>query len=116
MNVPNLDAAVVPAAKIIDYLLSDSHPDGKHKAKFFKAFGFAADNWQALEMAVRQHAADHEVAKVEPSPFGVRYVVEGIMKTPDGRTPFVRSVWFVKNDEDITRFVSAYPPGRRSDD
>lgn len=38
------------------------------------------------------------------------------METPDGRTPFVRSVWFVKNAEDITRFVTAYPPGRSSDD
>lgn len=52
MNVPNLDAVVVPAAKITDYLLSDSHPNGKHKAKFFKAFGFSLDDWQALEQAV----------------------------------------------------------------
>lgn len=36
MNVPNLETAVVPAGKITDCLLSDSHPDGKHKAKFFR--------------------------------------------------------------------------------
>lgn len=38
------------------------------------------------------------------------------MKSPDGRMPFVRTVWFVKNAEEITRFLTAYPPGRRSDD
>jgi Domain of unknown function (DUF6883) len=109
MKVPNFQSAAVPSAKITDYLLSETHADGKHKAAFFESFGFTQSRWQELQRALRQHIADHDVAKVEPSPFGMRYVVEGIMKTPDGRSPLVRSVWFIDNDEETPRFVTAYP-------
>ena len=116
MKLPNLETAVVPAAKIMDYLLSETHSDGKHKARFFQAFGFSLHDWQALEHAVRQHVSDHEVAKVEPSPFGTRYVVEGIITAPDGRSPLIRTVWFVRNEEESPQFVTAYPLRRRDDD
>jgi uncharacterized protein DUF6883 len=116
MKVPNLEMAVVPATKITDYLLSETHPDGKHKARFFQAFGFLLDNWQALEHVVRQHVFDHEVTKVEPSASGTRYVVEGIITAPDGRSPLIRTVWFVRNEEEMPQFVTAYPLRRRDDD
>lgn len=115
MKVPNFNAAVVPREKITEYLLSDTHPDGKHKARFFEAFGFRVDDWQVLEQALRDHVGHHEVAKVEPSPFGVRHVVEGIMPAPDGRSLLVRTVWFIESNEATPRFATAYPL-RRSDD
>lgn len=55
------------------------------------------------------HAADHELAKIEASPFGTRYIIEGRIITPDGRNPKVRSVWFISTGDDIPRLVSAYP-------
>ena len=58
---------------------------------------------------LRRHAADYEVARTENSPFGARYVVEGIMATPDGRDPLVRTVWFVDTGAETPRFVTAYP-------
>lgn len=60
------------------------------------------------------HAAEHDVARAESSPFGTRYVVEGIMNAPDGRAPLIRSIWFIERAETIPRFVSAYPLKRRS--
>jgi hypothetical protein len=116
MQVPNLEAAIVPAAKIVDYLLSATHPDGKHKAAFFEAFGFARDRWRELEQSLKQHLADHDIARNEPSRFGTRYAVEGIMTTPDGRSPFVRTIWFIENNDDIPRFVTAYPLRRPGND
>lgn len=116
MKLPNIENAVVPAAKIVDYLLSDSHPDGKHKARFFQAYGFSLDDWQSLEHTLRQHISDHEVAKVEPCHVGTRYVVEGVIATPDGRSPLIRTVWFVRNEEETPQFVTAYPLRRRDDD
>ena len=50
---------------------------GSEGAAFFTKFGFRADAWQQLAPALIDHARRHEVAKEEPSPFGVRYVVEG---------------------------------------
>jgi len=116
MKVPNFETAVVPTTKLTDYLLSETHPDGKHKARFFKAFGFSLDIWQTLESALRQHISGHEVAKVEMSSLGTRYVVEGIMVVPDGRSPLVRTIWFVRNQEEIPQFVTAYPIRRRDND
>ncbi|MGH8489350.1 MAG: DUF6883 domain-containing protein, partial [Gammaproteobacteria bacterium] len=77
MKLPNVDAAVVAEDKITSYLLSPTHRDGRHKAAFFLGLGFAAEAWQSLAAALLRHAADHEVAKVESTPFGTRYVVEG---------------------------------------
>jgi hypothetical protein len=114
MKLPNQAQASVPEEKITAYLLSFIHRDGRHKAAFFTRFGFALDAWETLAMALRQHAADHEVAKVEDSPFGTRYVVEGTITAPDGRTPVIRSVWFINTGQDTPRFVTAYPLEREA--
>ncbi|HEX6386116.1 MAG TPA: hypothetical protein VF177_15705 [Anaerolineae bacterium] len=109
MKLPNREQAFVPKAKITAYLLSLAHEDGHGKAKFFTQFGFQVEEWQTLASALQRHAVDHEVTKVEESPFGKRYVIEGAMAAPGGRSPFVRSVWFVRSGEQIPRFVTAYP-------
>jgi len=38
--MPNNDQSIVADSKITDYLLSETHEIGKHKAEFFKRFGF----------------------------------------------------------------------------
>ena len=109
MRLPNLEAAAVPEGKVTGYLLSTMHRDGRHKAAFFLGFGFTTGGWQTLAAALLNHAADHELAKVEDTPFATRYVVEGTMKTPDGSTPRIRPVWFLESNQDTPRFVTAYP-------
>jgi hypothetical protein len=109
VKLPNHDQAVVPREKIVNYLLSLVHRDGRSKALFFSGFGFSVDAWQTLADALLRHAADHEVAKIEPSSFGIRYIVEGELHAPDGRTPLVRVVWFIGTDEELPRLATAYP-------
>ncbi len=36
MPIPSSDKAMVPAGKVRRYLLSDTHPQGRHKAAFFR--------------------------------------------------------------------------------
>ena len=109
MKLPNTDQAVVPSDKITNYLLSLTHPDGRDKAAFFMAFGFSPEAPMQLEVALLQQAESQEVIKSISNMFGVRYVVEGELETPDGRNPLVRSVWFIAIDEEIPRLVTAYP-------
>jgi hypothetical protein len=116
LELPNGQNAEIPQAKIRGYLLSPTHRDGQHKAEFFTRFGFSVTAWQELAAALRQHAIDHEIAKEEDSPFGKRYIVEGIIQAPDGRTPMLRTVWFIETGADTPRFVTAYPLRRTSDD
>jgi len=66
-----------------------------------------------LANALRRHAAENEVVKTEQTPFGTRYVVEGPLSTPNGRSVNVRVVWFVEHAETIPRLVTAYPLERR---
>ena len=91
MKLPNCEHTVVPRAKVVAYLLSDTHRDGQHKAVFFKRFGFAAAEWERLVQALCEHAAEHDVARVETSSYGQRYIVEGIIRSPDMRNPLIRS-------------------------
>jgi hypothetical protein len=112
MKLPNAERASVPAQKITGYLLSSSHRDGRGKAEYFSHFGFSVNAWQGLAKALQQHAVDHEVSKVEDSPFGTRYVIEGMILTPDGRNAVIRSVWFIETGAETPRFVTAYPLGR----
>jgi hypothetical protein len=114
MKLPHYDRALVPREKITDYLLSEIHLDGRHKAVFFGRYGFAVEFWERLAEALRQHAAEHDVAREEDSPFGRRYVVEGIITTPVGQTPRLRSVWFIRHGEETPRLVTAYPLQERA--
>jgi hypothetical protein len=109
VKLPNAENAVILEAKLVNYVLSPWHPLGHHKAEFFRRFGFSVAAWQKLAQALLKHAAQHEVTKVEDSPFGRRYIVEGEVMAPDGRLPLIRAVWFVESGEDVPRLVTAYP-------
>ena len=109
MKLPNVEQAITPPEKFTTYLLDTTHPKGRGKALFFLHFGFTASEWQVLARAFITHAQQHEVVRVVPTLFGVRYIVEGSLETPSGRRPIVRVVWFVRNDEVSPRLVTAYP-------
>ncbi len=109
MKLPNSDLATVDRDKITEYLLSDAHPDGSHKARFFKRFGYQSGRWERLEHDLRAHARRHSVVKTVESEHGVRYTMEGMMEAPDGRNPRIRTVWFIQKNSTRPRFITAYP-------
>ena len=113
MKLPNRRNAHVNQAKLNRYLLSLEHAHGRHKAIFFRGFGFSANKSKVLAQALLQHATKHDVAKIEDSAYGKRYVIDGILEAPDGRDPTVRAIWFIENGKAIPRFVTAYPLERR---
>lgn len=109
MRLPNAERAIVSPAKIVNYLLSPTHRAGKSKAAFFSAFGFSANDWPAMTVALRRHATDNAVSMAEETEFGVRYVVDGPMRAPDETLLNVRSVWYIDAEGDAPRFVTAHP-------
>lgn len=72
MNLPHANQPRVDRNKIIDYLLSSTHPDGSSKAEFFGKFGFSTENWQNFAEALRIHGETHPVVKYVESSFGTR--------------------------------------------
>ncbi len=114
MKLPNYEKAIVRRKKIVDYLLSRIHKDGRGKATFFERFGFISESWEILGEALKRHAGEHEVNKSEASPFGMRYIIDGGLDTPDGRRPDVRVVWFIEQGADVPYLVTAYPARGKS--
>lgn len=97
--------------KLHGYLLSDSHPVGRFKARFFAALGYTPDDWQVLEADFRiQHLG--QSAELGPSNSkGQTYTIRAILKGPNGQSAQVLSVWFVRTQTGIPHFVTAYPGG-----
>lgn len=108
MELPNAGKAQVDITKITDYLVSWSHPDGRNKAVFFYSFGFTIEEPEAFREALRKHGATQAVVAGVASRYGVRYLVEGALETPDGRNPLVRTVWICDFDIQIPRLITAY--------
>jgi len=109
MKLPFREHAFVPGAKLVDYLLSPAHPVGKSKAQFFAAFGFDAANAADLERQLITIAQTEDLHKAISSPYGEKYVVQGILRAADGRRAIIDTVWIIEPGEDRPRFVTAYP-------
>ena len=112
MRLPNGQNARVEREKITDYLLSTTNPRGRNKAVFFLSFGFSTEHWQAFAEALRLQATDLEVVKVLETVHGLRHHVDGVLETPDGRNPQVRTVWQMDVGSDSPRLITAYPQRR----
>ena len=113
MTLPNIDQVVVPRAKVVDYLLSQTHRDGRHKAAFFLRFGFTPDKWQEMAAALVQHAVDHGLTREEPSPFGRRL---GARRSLDPRHPLPFSdmhIWDIIAERQATQQIQAAVASRK---
>lgn len=109
MKLPNAENALVEDPKLTGYLLNPKHPHGTHKARYLARFGFTIKDLDAARRALLEHGRCHDVARVSQTGFGPRYAVEGVLKTPDGRNPYVRTVWQMDDGEVAPRLITAYP-------
>ena len=109
MKLPKAELALVEQQKVTKYLLNREHPDNGGKADFFIDLGFSAEAWETLAQALRLLAVNSPVTRSMESLHGKKYIVEGEIETPIGKTPMVRTVWIVDSGETIARLVTAYP-------
>jgi len=54
-------------------------------------------------------AREGQVTKMERSPYGTKYVVDGQLETPEKGLVLIRTVWILEEGETYPRFVTAYP-------
>lgn len=109
MGVPNAVHAAIDPKKLREYLLSTTHPVGRFKAAYFGSLGFSRDSLEELETCLRRHLETAAETKAEMTPFGLKYIVRGMIAGPSGRETELVSVWIVLSGEAIPRFVTAYP-------
>ena len=113
MTLPNADRALIPEAKLFDYLLSPVHPVGKFKARIFTGLGYSQRNWQRLEADLRNQHLTQSATLVETTRHGRKYEIRAILRGPGGQAAEVVSVWIIRANDEAPRFVTAYPGGRR---
>jgi len=77
VRLPNAHQAIIDPRKLADYLLSDTHPVGRIKARFFRSFGFRRDAPEELAAALLAHAAGHDASELQATLFGVKYLIGG---------------------------------------
>ena len=108
-KLPSAADAIIPREKVVNYLLSTSHPVGRSKAVYFGALGFDEAQPEVFEAALLQHATSAMVIEQEANEFGEKFVLEGGLDGPKGNASRVRSVWIILKEEDTPRLVTAYP-------
>ena len=94
-------------------MLSMEHPIGRFKAKFWMSFGYSLERYHLLLDGLSKHVYN-DFNESEVTEFGVRYTIEAPIKAPDGRSPVVRSVWFIEKGSASPEFITAYPVKRRT--
>ena len=110
-RLPNAEKAIIEAEKLCDYVLSFAHPVGRLKAAFFQRLGYSAENWEAFERSLRELILSQDVAEVEESQYGQKFIVEGTFTSSSGETVQTVTVWVILKGENMPRFITAYPGG-----
>lgn len=109
MRLQNKENAYIPPAKLLDYLLSETHLVGKSKAKLLRSVGFHETNIDLLKQGLLSIAHSEDAIEVLNSPHGVKYVIDGEIKTPVGLSLKMRTIWIIDKGQEHPRFVTAYP-------
>lgn len=111
MKLQNFGRAIIPQEKLLDYLLSPTHPDGQFKARFFWALGYTNDSWKQLESDLREILGNNATVR-EKTEYGQKYEVAGTLKGPL-KTANIITAWIILNNEELPGFITAYPRDRR---
>lgn len=101
--------AYIPREKLTKYLLSETHPVGSSKARFFRSLGFDETNTDKLTESLLRISQENDVKEARNLLYGTNYVIDGKMETPSGRVAMITTVWFIKTGQTRPRFVTAYP-------
>lgn len=109
MKMPNNEQSIVADNKITNYLLNDNHEIGKHKANFFKRFGFDTSDIKVFKESLVIHSVEREIEQTKNTLFGTKYELKCEIKTPDKRNPCIVTVWIIENTENTPKLVTAYP-------
>ncbi len=94
--------------KLTHYLLVKLDKDDK--LNYLSLAGYTPSGWQQLERDLITLAQTSEAIMERVSGYGVSYSVTGQLTGPNGRSLWVKTIWMRDDDEEITKFITLYPP------
>ena len=109
VKLPNGANAYVDLRKLTAYALDPDHERGREKARLFKAMlDLEPRDAPTLRQALLNAARCGDAMERGGNRYGTRYMIEFEMEWK-GRRARVRSIWFVRVEEDFPRLVSCFP-------
>lgn len=84
MKLPEAKNAIITEDKILYYILNKEHIYGKSKAEFFHRFGFDQNQYKVFVQNLIEHCKENEVKDIVDTFYGIKYIIDGIIKSPDG--------------------------------
>lgn len=113
MKLPCLDRAEIDIRKIKDYALNLDHPEGRHKAKVFRAaLGLTADSAEWLARAIIDALPFCEATLLGTIPWGHLYKVD-VRVRYGSRAAIVRTGWICH--ENAAKLTTCYVVGERDE-
>ncbi len=108
MPLPGAERAIVSLEKLRGYCLDAEHPEGRHKARVFRAaLGLNADDAEWLQTVLLEIVRTREAVPVGLTSYGRLYVIDFPLSTPAGQA-VVRCSWIIRSDERFPRLTSCY--------
>jgi uncharacterized protein DUF6883 len=83
--------AIIAVEKVRDYLLKQRVKDDK--AKYLAQAGYARAEYSRLVHDIRNQLLPGEGILQEPTRFGEKYILHGVLKGPNGIMLPVRTIW-----------------------
>ncbi len=107
--LPRAAGAKIREDKLREYVLSPTHPTGRHKARVFEsALGITASDWALLRDQILELVATRPVTAIRPKPpYGIEYEVRIDVDGINGQTHPVITGWLVAGEEP-PRLLTAY--------
>lgn len=113
MKLPYKNIAYISPEKINDYLLSPTHPTGKHKARVFRRIGFNDTNKDLFEKALLKIAYTNDVNDIKNAEengkiFGKKYIILGNIAGSHG-VMTIKTVWIILENKRKPNLVTVTP-------
>lgn len=93
--------------KLANYLLVWRKEDDK--SVFLSKAGYTLEDAERLEEDLRTQLLPLEAEVLDRGEYGVKYVIRGKLKGPNGRALRVVSIWMIENAGGAAKFVTLYP-------
>lgn len=107
-NLPEVGRAIVDVEKLRDYCLNPNHPEGRHKARVFRAaLGVGQEDADWLATQILQCLPEAVLVGFESTPYGERYDADMTL-SKGAKGVVVRTGWIVRKDEVILRLVTCF--------
>lgn len=94
--------------KLTHYLLIFRNKDDK--SNYLRLAGYDLSNWQILKQDLLTLANMGEAEFERRDGYGIYFSVTGQLISTNNRLLRVKTIWMRDTDEEITKFITLYPP------